>query len=295
MATDGSDPMHLIILGAGYSGKAIAQTFAAKGFTVSGTTRSPEKAAGLAALGIRPLIFDGTGINSELAEALGTTTHVVQSIAPDEHGDAFLTLAKDLPMPGLVWAGFLSTVGVYGNHDGKWVNEESACHPVSARSQQRLAAEAAWLSFADSRKMPLSILRLSGIYGSGRNAFVNLENGTARRIVKPGQMFNRIHVEDIGAATGFLAERNLGGIYNVTDDLPAPAPDVVVAAAAMMGVEPPPETPFEPDTMTPMARSFYGENKRVSNAKLRGKGFAFRFPSYHDALRDLWEKDRWRG
>lgn len=286
--------MHLMILGAGYSGKAIASAFAARGFAVSGTTRSAEKAARLEKQGIRPFLFDGTAIGEELAAALESTTHLVQSIAPGEAGDPFLALAETVEMPRLEWIGYLSTVGVYGDHDGGWVTEETECRPVSARSRERLAAEQAWSAFAKAGDVPLASLRLSGIYGPGRNAFVNLENGTARRIVKPGQVFNRIHVEDIGAATLFLAERHANGLYNVTDSLPAPAPDVVTEAAAMMGVEPPPETPFNPEAMTPMARSFYGENKRVSNARLRGEGFTFRFPDYHGALSALWNDGNWR-
>lgn len=287
--------MHLMILGAGYSGQAIAQAFAAKGFSVSGTTRSPEKAQRLQEAGISPIVFDGATLSAEMQATLLTVTHLIQSIAPDAAGDPFLRLAGEVAMPALEWVGYLSTVGVYGNHDGDWVSEETECRPVSARSRERVAAEAAWAGFAGVRHLPMASLRLSGIYGPGRNAFVNLANGTARRIVKPGQVFNRIHVEDIAEAALFLAERHAGGLYNVTDNLPAPAPDVVVEAARMMGVEPPPEIPFDPASMTPMARSFYGENKRVSNAKIVSEGFTFRFPDYHSALTDLWNRDRWRG
>ncbi len=287
--------MHLMILGAGYSGQATAQAFAAKGFSVSGTTRSPEKAQRLQAAGISPCVFDGETLSAELRTTLSTVTHLVQSIAPDAAGDPFLRLASDVAVPSLEWIGYLSTVGVYGNHDGGWVDEQTECRPVSARSRERVAAEAAWAAFAGARRLPMASLRLSGIYGPGRNAFLNLANGTARRIVKPGQVFNRIHVEDIGAAALFLAERHADGLYNVTDSLPAPAPDVVVEAARIMGVEPPPETPFDPASMSQMARSFYGENKRVSNAKIVSEGFTFRFPDYHYALTDLWERNRWRG
>lgn len=286
--------MHLMILGAGYSGKAIARSFAGEGFSVSGTTRSTGRAEVLEASGVTPFIFDGERIETELTDALSTVTHLVQSIAPNADGDPFLRLGADLPMPALQWVGYLSTVGVYGNHDGGWVNEETECRPVSARSRERLAAEEEWRHFADGRGLPLSVLRLSGIYGPGRNAFVNLAAGTARRIVKPGQVFNRIHVEDIGQATLFLARRMADGIYNVTDSLPAPAPDVVVEAARIMGLVPPPEIPFDPESMTPMARSFYGENKRVSNARIVSEGFSFQFPDYHAALADLWKRDIWR-
>lgn len=287
--------MHLTILGAGYSGKAIAREFLAAGYRVSGTTRSSEKEDALRAIGIEPLILDDSGLSPTLAAALSTTTHLVQSIAPGSAGDPFLPLAQGLSLPQLEWVGYLSTVGVYGNHDGAWVDEETACKPVSARSLERVEAEAAWMAFGAARAVPVALLRLSGIYGPGRNAFANLAAGTARRIVKPGQVFNRIHVADIAGATLFLAGRSAGGAYNVTDSLPAPAQDVVCEAASIMGVAPPPETPFDPATMSPMARSFYGENKRVSNAKLSGEGYRFRFPDYHQALTALWGDGSWRG
>lgn len=287
--------MQLTILGAGYSGRAIGRLFAREGFSVCGTTRSPDKAAYLKASGIAPAIFDGGGIGPDLAATLAKTTHLVQSIAPGAAGDPFLPLIAESTLPKLQWAGYLSTVGVYGNHDGAWVDEETACRPVSARSMERLEAEEAWSTFGAARGVPVSHLRLSGIYGPGRNAFVNLAAGTARRIVKPGQVFNRIHVDDIAAATYFLAMRGASGAWNVTDSLPAPAPDVVSEAAAIMGVQPPAETPFDPAAMTPMARSFYGENKRVSNAKFINAGYRFLFPDYHQALTALWENDTWRG
>ncbi len=196
-------------------------------------------------------------------------------------------------MPKLEWVGYLSTVGVYGDHDGAWVDEETECRPVSRRSVERTEAEAGWQAFAAASGLPVAVLRLSGIYGPGRNAFVNLKEGTAKRIVKAHQVFNRIRVEDIGAATRFLAERQLGGIYNVTDDEPAPPQDVVAFAAQLMGVEPPPETDFATAELSPMARSFYGENKRVSNAKIRRLGFGFGHPNYRSSLENLWNCGNW--
>ncbi len=181
-----------------------------------------------------------------------------------------------------------------GNHDGAWVDEETPCKPVSARSLERVQAEQAWQMASDGADAPLSILRLSGIYGPGRNGFINLEKGTARRLIKPGQVFNRIRVEDIGAATAFLISQNVGGIFNVTDDEPAPPQDVVTFAAKMMGIAPPPEQAFETAELSAMARSFYGENKRVSNRKLRDMGYAFHYPDYRLALRQLWESGSWK-
>jgi nucleoside-diphosphate-sugar epimerase len=169
------------------------------------------------------------------------------------------------------------------------------CTPVSGRSKERLEAEDGWMAIGAAINVPAAVLRLSGIYGPGRNALCNLERGTARRLIKKDQVFNRIRVEDIGAATRFLADRGLGGIYNVTDDLPGPPQDVIVEAARLLGVEPPPEQPFETAELTPMARSFYGENKRVSNAKLKAAGFIFAFPTYPASLAQLMQSNSWRG
>ncbi len=178
-------------------------------------------------------------------------------------------------MPNLRWIGYLSTIGVYGNHDGAWIDETAECKPRAGRSDNRREAEKEWEALAAKRGVPLAILRLSGIYGPGRNAFVNLANGTARRLIKPGQVFNRIHVDDIAGSLAHLARHETGGIFNVTDDEPAPPQDVVAYAAERMGVALPPEIPFETAELTPMARSFYGENKRVSNAKLKATGYRF--------------------
>ena len=293
-----SSMTHLMIFGAGYSGKAIAAAMAGPGWRIAGTTRSEDKAGALAASGIVPFLFDGTMIGEDLAGELQTVTHLVQSIAPGRDGDPLLRLAfgsiRTL-MTKLEWIGYLSTVGVYGDHGGAWVDENTPCNPVSARSLERLEAEQAWTALGESENLPVALLRLSGIYGPGRNAFRNLAEGTARRLVKKDQVFNRIRVEDIGAATRLLAERKLAGIYNVTDHEPAPPQDVVTEAARLMGIAPPPEQPVETADLSPMARSFYGENKRVSNRKIRDLGFAFRFPDYRISLSDLWTNNSWRG
>lgn len=290
--------MHVMIFGAGYSGKAIANALKPEAASLSGTTRSKDKFASLAAAGMTPFLFDGVHLNDELIAAMGNVTHVVQSVAPGRDGDPLLALlGGDLKkfLPNLTWVAYLSTVGVYGDHHGAWVDETTPCRPVPARSVERVAAEAAWTEAAQKANVPLSILRLSGIYGPGRNAFMNFEKGTARRLVKKDQVFNRIRVEDIGAALAFLAQKNERGIFNVTDDEPCPPQDVVSFAATLMGVEPPPEQAFETADLTPMARSFYGENKRVSNARIRDLGFDFRFPEYRLSLKQLWENGLWRG
>lgn len=287
------DTMHAMILGAGYSGKAIALNLQPLIPHISGTTRSADKADQLSKIGIKPFIFNGEELNNELREALSTVTHLIQSIAPNEAGDPLLRLIGNAPlqdlMPKLEWVSYLSTVGVYGDHGGEWVNEETPCRPVSVRSVQRVEAENAWIAIAAASGIPLSILRLSGIYGPGRNAFRNLENGTARRLVKKDQVFNRIRVEDIGRACAFLAAQKADGIFNVTDSEPCPPQDVVTYAASLMGLEPPPEQDFETAELSPMARSFYGENKRVSNRRIQDMGFEFLYPNYRQSLLQIWE------
>lgn len=291
----------IFIFGAGYSGKAFAR--AGKAFAraskaaarISGTTRSPEKFEALRQAGIAPLLFDGA-LTGEIDDALGNTTHLVVSVAPEEAGDPVLNAARaDIVarMPALEWIGYLSTVGVYGNYDGAWVDETAECRPLSKRSVMRVAAEQDWLELGREIGRPVAILRLSGIYGPGRNALVNLENGTARRLVKPDQVFNRIHCDDIAGALWQLIAGNTGGIFNVTDDLPAPPQDVVAYAASLMGVTPPPEIPFDAAQLSPMARSFYGENKRVANAAIKAAGYSLRFPDYRAAFDHMWASGDW--
>ena len=297
--------MRAFIFGAGYSGRAIGRAVIAGGGIASGTTRSHEKASALRGEGIEPFIFDGETLPEEIEAALAGATHLVMSIAPDrsaqdamEGFDPVLALLRKTitgQMPALRWIGYLSTVGVYGNHDGAWVTEETPCNPVSHRSRVRLDAEREWSALGEEASVPVAVLRLSGIYGPGRNALVNLDKGTARRIVKRGQVFNRIHVDDIAEAAMFLTGKETGGVFNVTDDEPAPPEDVVAYAASLKGVPPPPEVAFEEADMTPMARSFYGESKRVSNARLRQAGYRFRFPDYRIALDHMWQAGTWRG
>jgi len=289
--------MHLMILGAGFSGKAIAQAAGAHFARISGTTRSAAKADRLATMGIEPLVFDGEAITPELAAAFATVTHLVQSIAPGSSGDPILRLLGNnikSVMPQLQWIGYLSTVGVYGDHNGAWVDEDTLCKPVSVRSVERVDAENGWLQLAQATGLSVAILRLSGIYGPGRNTFCNLADGTARRLVKKDQVFNRIRVEDIGGATLLLMRSNTAGIFNITDQEPAPPQDVVEEAAQLMGVPVPPEMDFETAELSPMARSFYGENKRVSNRKIRDLGYEFLYPDYRMSLQNLWSSGTWR-
>lgn len=284
----------IFIFGAGYSARAFAG-LCPKDVAMFGTTRSEENFGLLRKAGISPLLFDGT-LTPAIGQALAGATHLVVSVAPGEAGDPVLNAGRDLiagQMPALRWIGYLSTVGVYGDHGGAWVDEETPCRPVSRRSVLRVEAERQWLELGEAIGCPVAVLRLAGIYGPGRNAFINLRDGTARRLIKPGQVFNRIHVADIAGALAHLAGHGKGGIFNVADDEPAPPQDVVAFAAGLMGVAPPPEIPFEEAELTPMARSFYGENKRVSNAALKAAGYRFRFPDYRAALRALWDDGNW--
>ncbi|WP_186388940.1 SDR family oxidoreductase [Stappia sp. TSB10P1A] len=288
--------MRLFVFGLGYSADAFVRRVSSRCETITATTRSAEKAARLAERGIAPVLFDGTAPGNEVRAALADATHVLVSIAPGEAGDPVLAHhADDLAAARPEWIGYLSTVGVYGNHDGGWVDEETPCRPVSRRSRQRVEAEEAWLAFAAEHGLPVQIFRLSGIYGPGRNAFVNFEKGTARRLIKPGQVFNRIHVEDIaGALEAAIDTAPATRIFNVTDDEPAPPQDVIAHAAELLGVAPPPEQDFETAELSPMARSFYGENKRVSNDRVKRElGYAFRYPDYRTALAAL-HRNGWR-
>lgn len=294
--------MNLFIFGAGYSGKAIARLAAQSCDAIWGTTRTTDKMHALHDAGIEPLLYTSEkltpGRDSAITAALRQTTHLIVSIAPDGSSDPVLhsTSGHLLEfMPALRWVCYLSTVGVYGNHDGAWVDENTTCRPVSDRSVERLAAEMAWDRAASKGNIPLSIVRLSGIYGPGRNAIRTAMDGKARRLVKPGQVFNRIHVDDIAGAVGLLASARSHGIFNVTDDEPAPPQDVVTYACALAGVPLPPEIPFEYAELTTMARSFYGENKRVSNRRIRSLGYEFRYPNYRVALDAMWRDKTWAG
>ena len=281
--------MRLFVFGVGFSSKAFIEEVRDQFDCIGGTTRSEEKANLLRKAGVEPFLFDGMSKGEGISDALKSATHVLVSIAPNENGDPVLNWhGEDIAAGKPSWIGYLSTVGVYGNHDGAWVDEDTACKPVSKRSVQRVAAEDAWLSYAADTGLPVQIFRLSGIYGPGRNTFENFKKGKARRLVKPGQVFNRIHVADIASALKLAMTNPSTRVFNVTDDEPAPPQDVVTHAAELLGVAPPPEIPFESADLTPMARSFYGENKRVSNKRIKDElGFTFRYPNYRIALRDL--------
>ncbi|MEL7430555.1 MAG: SDR family oxidoreductase [Pseudomonadota bacterium] len=289
---------NLFIFGYGFSSREIARQAGQDFDTVFGTSRSTKKAAAFSRENVTGLVFDGEALSRETLNALETTTHLVMSIAPGDEDPVLAAMYGRLRecCPRLEWAGYLSTVGVYGDHDGEWVDEDTVPKPVSKRSRQRVAAENAWQTAAKDAGVPMAVFRLSGIYGPGRNAFMNIENGTARRLVKPGQVFNRIHREDIGQAVTKAIRLNAEGVFNITDDEPSPPQDVVTFAHELMGLKPPPETDFETADISPMARSFYGENKRVSNRKSKTVlGVEYQWPDYRTSLTRMWKEGLWRG
>lgn len=283
--------MNILILGLGYSAGFFARAALARGWAVTGTVRSAEKAERLSREGIPTLVFDGLSVSRALEKAVATADAVLVSVQPSEDGDAALRLLRDALSlaPRLRWIGYLSTIGVYGDQGGAWIDETMPVKPSNARTRQRVAIEQDWLSLGRESGKPVQIFRLSGIYGPGRNAITKLREGTATRLIKPGQVFNRIHVDDIaGVVMASLARPRDGAIYNVTDDEPGPPQDVITFAAELTGLEPPPEVPFEQAQLSPMAASFYGESKRISNALVKRElAYAFRYPTYREALRAL--------
>lgn len=279
--------MRLVIVGYGYSSRAIHAALGASPDHLTVTCRTQEKAEQLRDEGLNAAVFDGTAPSPDLESALSDATHLIMSAAPDDQGDPLLR-HHDLALAGhLQWAGYLSTVGVYGPHDGAWVDESTQVQPVSKRSVQRVAAERAWQRESRKFGIPHSIFRLAGIYGQNRSALDKVRSGTARRIIKPGQVFNRIHVGDIGRVVAEAAKANSDGIFNVSDDLPCAPQDVVAHAADLLGVTPPPEVPFEEADLSAMGRSFYGENKRVSNAKIKQAFGPMLYPTYREGLASL--------
>lgn len=289
--------MNGFFFGLGYSSQAAAERMQASGHYgfVGGTVRSAEKVEALRARKLHAHLFDGTAPGPTLGSDLRDSSHVVFSIAPGADGDpALLHHRADLDAAaGLEWLCYYSTVGVYGDFGGEWIDETAPLVPRNERSDRRVLAEQAWRDYAGQRGVPLTILRLAGIYGPGRSTFDKLADGTARRVVKPGQVFNRIHVADIGRVTALAAEARLNGTFNLADDEPAPPQDLVTHAAALLGMTPPPEVPFDTAEMTPMQRSFYADNKRVSNAAIKqALGIELLYPTYRDGLAAIHEAEK---
>jgi hypothetical protein len=276
----------LFIFGLGYSALALVRLLRPQGWSLAGTVRSAAKAADLQpTLGFPVLPFDR---NRPLPPGtLDDVTHLLSTVPPDAAGDPVLAGA-DIPQSHhLTWAGYLSTTGVYGDTGGAWVTEDSALNPAGPRGRARVAAEADWRDRARSGGFPLHIFRLPGIYGPGRSALDSLRAGTARRLDKPGQIFGRVHVDDIATAlAASMLRPHPDAIYNIADDEPAATPDVVAFAAGLLGLPVPPLEPFDPATLSPMAASFYGECKRVSNVRAKQDlDWTPRYPSYREGLR----------
>ena len=275
----------LLSFGHGYSARALARRLVPQGWTIYGTTRSEEKCTALRAEGVIPVQWP----QGDLSEALDTATHVLTSAGPDAEGDPVLRRYRaeiGEIAPRLDWAGYLSTTGVYGDYQGAWVTEDTPLTPSTRRGRMRVEAEAEWQAIPG---LPLHIFRLAGIYGPGRGPFEKVRQGTARRIIKKGQVFSRIHVEDIAQVLEASIHRpNPGAAYNVCDNDPAPPQDVIGYAAELLGLPLPPEVDFETADMTPMARSFYAESKRVDNTRMKEElGVNLIYPDYRTGLQAL--------
>jgi nucleoside-diphosphate-sugar epimerase len=282
----------LFIFGLGYCGLEIAKLAMARGWRVAGTVTRAEKAAELRAAGLDAHQFDGT--MPLPAPVLALESHVLCTIAPGAAGDPALRTCREL-LRQARWLGYLSTTGVYGDRAGGWVDETTEPRPMQPRSIQRLATERAWQELGRQSGAAVDIFRLPGIYGPGRSAIDQVRAGTARRIDKPGQVFSRIHVEDIAAAVlaaiGRSPERAPpGAIYNVADDLPAPSSELIEYACGLLGLPVPPALPWQlsAPAMSAMARSFYSENRRVRNERIKRElGIVLRYPTYREGLRAI--------
>ena len=280
--------MNLFCFGLGYCADYLSAKLIKQGWQVSATCRNSEKAAVLEASGIRSVLLSGKKVT---VSDLGKADHILISVPPEQDGSDpvinFAEAALAALQDQIKWVGYLSTTGVYGDHQGAWIDEETPTGLLSERGQRRVAAEAQWAATG----LPMHYFRLAGIYGPGRNSLRALQNGTARRVVKQGQVFSRIHLADITRILeASMANPNAGRAYSVCDDTPAPPQDVVTYAAELMGVSPPALQDFATAELSPMARSFYGENKRIRNNRIKEElGVSLEYPDYRAGLSALWE------
>lgn len=282
----------MLVFGHGYSAMALSKRLIAKGWRVIGTTRRPERLAEMGAIGVEGMIWPG----SDMTDALSAASHILLSVAPGSGGDPVLNmLGEEIAELGadLDWLGYLSTTAVYGDHQGGWVDEDTALTPSTLRGQWRVEAERDWTVLSSSAGLPLHIFRLAGIYGPGRGPFSKVRAGTARRIIKPDQVFSRIHVEDIATVLeASIRQPKEGGIYNLCDDLAAPPEDVIGLAARLLGLPEPESVDFDAAEMTEMARSFYAESKRVKNDRIKHElGAVLTYPTYREGLVALLEDE----
>jgi len=281
----------LFCFGLGSSALALTALLKAEGWCIAGTCRSAEKAAALAARGIDTYRFDGEAPMADVAAALAGTTHLLISAPPGAAGDPVLRQhAADIAtLSSLQWLGYLSTTGVYGDRQGAWVDESAPLEPSGERGQRRVAAEAGWLDLWRQHGLAVHLFRLAGIYGPDSNALATVRAGKAQRIDKPGQVFSRIHVADIAQVLrASMVKPNPGAAYNVCDDNPAAPEEVIRYACELLGVTPPPLVPFEAAPLSPMARSFYDDNKRVRNDRIKTElGIVLTYPDYKAGLQAL--------
>ena len=281
---------HLLCFGMGFSATALARRLKAKGWRITGTSRTAAGVAGLTGQGFDAVRLDGEAPFDPAW--LDGVSHVVASAPPDADGDPVLRVAGAALIAhaaSLRWVAYLSTTGVYGDRGGDWVDEESPLRPTTARGERRLAAERDWLALWRAHGLPVHLFRLAGIYGPGRNQLAAVLEGTARRVVKPGQVFSRIHVDDVaGVLEASIARPHPGRAYNVCDDEPAPPQDVVAWAARLLDRPVPPEIAFDGAELSPMAKSFYAESKRVANARIKDElGYRLTYPNYRQGLAAL--------
>jgi nucleoside-diphosphate-sugar epimerase len=281
--------MRLFCFGFGYSAEALARRLSARTSALAGTRTS--LGGSEAPLGASLAEFKGDAASGEVRDLLAGTTHALISIPPDLEGDVVLRHFREelAALQDLAWVGYLSTVGVYGDWQGQWVDETSPTRPISERSLRRVQAERAWLDFGKATGKRVEVFRLAGIYGPGRSVIDTLRAGTARRIVKPGEVFNRIHVDDVAWVLAAAIDKDTGHrIYNVSDDEPAPPQDVVAYAAELLGLPVPPEVAYGEAGLEGMAASFWAESKRVSNARIKADlGVELMYPTYREGLRAL--------
>ena len=281
----------LFCFGYGFSASALGALLGPAGWSLAGTCRTAEGCRALAEAGVDAVPFSREAPLADAAGCLAGATHILFSIPPDGEGDPALDChgADIAALSGVEWIGYLSTTGVYGDTGGAWVDESAAPAPTGARGRRRLGAENVWLAFGRRHGLAVHVFRLAGIYGPGRNALATVRRGAARRIEKPGQVFSRIHVADIARVlAASIARPRPGAIYNVCDDKPAPGADVVAHACTLLGVASPPLVPLEKADLSPMARSFYADNRRVSNARIKSElGVTLRFPDYRVGLAGL--------
>jgi nucleoside-diphosphate-sugar epimerase len=282
----------LFCFGLGYSAGFLAEALAAEGWRIAGTSRE----GGAGATGLPLHRFTRGAPLADSGAVLRGTTHLLVAVPPDADGDPVLDEhGRDIAaLRDLVWLGYLSTTGVYGDRGGAWVDETSTLAPSGERGRRRAAAEAGWLALHRHHGLPVHIFRLAGIYGPGRSALETVRQGRARRIDKPGQVFSRIHVADIvQVLRASMARPDSGAVYNVADDDPAPPEAVIAHACRLLGVPPPPLVPFDAAELTPMARSFYDDNKRVTNRRIKeALGVRLLYPGYRDGLAALLREGR---